>query len=458
MTLAAFIDGNLRGEELRQVEAHLAACRDCALSVEEVREDLTEPLEPIPPEESERFVAFALAAVQREWDARNERNAKAQRERDRARQASRLRRFAAVAACFAALLAISAVGQSLHVLQSDSVARQKSVASVASREGNASLPGGEATSPARPLGSMASTAGGTGNRAAYRAKQPASREPLADADVQKTIDELVAQAEVDAMLPHTDAEYEAWARQEYPHIMWLYDVLTQPQYGMEWNGEPANVPAWAERLYAEVSAADRPRGWRALVVYSGEALNFDYPTEPGQPNVRPRLESVQLAAAVAGFEAKFTQAAEGGNGAAGRTQELPVPVPSWADHGEQAFAMSVELARPPKTGRTVTEVAATAPDVAPVPAGYFAAVSARPDTTQSILRYAAVSDLVVGTPATASLSREAQGLRQHLATISQGATDTATCAMTLPSSALKLPFSARRGLLASLAAQEGETR
>ena len=34
--------------------------------------------------------------------------------------------------------------------------------------------------------------------------------------------------------------------------MWLYDVLTKPEYGIEWNGEPVNVPAWADRLSSKL--------------------------------------------------------------------------------------------------------------------------------------------------------------------------------------------------------------
>jgi hypothetical protein len=516
MTVAAFIDGNLRGEELRQVEAHLAVCRDCALAVEELREDLAEPLEPIPPEESERFVAFAMAAVQRQWDARNERNAKAKRDRERARRVSRFRRFAAVAACFVAVLAISVVAHRQYMLRSDSAGRHESAASATSRDSGASLPGTEATGSAWSVASAASSAGAPGEQAAYRAKQPASQELLADADVQKDLDELLAQAEVDAVLPHTDAEYEAWAREEYPHIMWLYDVLTKPEYGIEWNGDPVSVPTWGERLYADVPPAERPKGWRALVVYSGEALRFDYPTDPGQPNVRPRLEAIQLAAAVAGFEARFVgeaskvPASEGGpmppssrvsshivpgstgstmstgstpstgssrkSGAEGirvaenseardsvpaaTTKRFPLPALTWAEQGGKALAMSAELVRPEKEGRVVAAVAAAAiaSDSATVPRGYFTAVSARPDLAQSLLRYVAVSDLVMGTPASTSLSHEAQALLLQLAPLGQKATGTPSCTMTLPSSTLESLFSSRRGLLDSLAGQEGGSR
>jgi hypothetical protein len=145
----------------------------------------------------------------------------------------------------------------------------------------------------------------------------------------KAIGDFAAKAEVEVMLPHTEADYEAWARKEYPHVLWLYDVLTRPEYGICWNGEPVNVPAWAARLYAGTPPENRPKGWCALLIYSGEVFRFDYPTAPGEPNVKPRIEALQLAAAVAGFEAELSRTER--TESVERTGGISLPGLAWAD-------------------------------------------------------------------------------------------------------------------------------
>jgi len=137
---------------------------------------------------------------------------------------------------------------------------------------------------------------------------------------------------VEMLLPQTEDEYEAWARQEYPHIMWLYDVLnggvpsekrglTQAEQGTSedgsvpafrasgdaplWNGVPVNVPDWAKALYADTPESGHPIGWRALLIYSGDIFRFDWPTGIDEANCKPRLEALVAAAAVAGFSARL---------------------------------------------------------------------------------------------------------------------------------------------------------
>ncbi|MGI6458694.1 MAG: hypothetical protein ACOX5J_01115 [Candidatus Hydrogenedentales bacterium] len=218
-----------------------------------------------------------------------------------------------------------------------------------------------------------------------------------DSDIIDSLDaELArqaARAEVEAMLPHTEAEYEAWARREYPHIMWLHDVLqgetpktpvdspagrlvsfgvtddgnptitlpnaegnkvtlcavfvdtkmgTVPgergetgvspfgpcgastylgpgyagpgqkadgetiglpatiylpidQNTIPWDGVPANIPEWAQRLYADTPETERPTGWRALLIYSGEIFKFDWPETLDDPNCIPTSEAIHWA-------------------------------------------------------------------------------------------------------------------------------------------------------------------
>ena len=158
--------------------------------------------------------------------------------------------------------------------------------------------------------------------------------PLALEYEQKALSAILknqlSMAEVDAKLPHMEDEYEAWARKEYPHIMWLYDVLMGriptsladssasrtlsfgvddsgaptitlpgeegipitfafvlpdgwPKNTALWDGVPANIPEWAQRLFADLPEPERPTGWRALLVYSGEIFKFDHPKPPKNP-------------------------------------------------------------------------------------------------------------------------------------------------------------------------------
>lgn len=117
-------------------------------------------------------------------------------------------------------------------------------------------------------------------------------------ELDRRFEQTLAQVQVEAMLPHTEAEWEAWARKEYPHIMWVYDVLTKPEYGINWNGKPAYIPDWAKKIWTD--EVTRPAGWRALVFYSGEIFRFDYPIKPEDPNVRPTIDAMKRAAAIAG--------------------------------------------------------------------------------------------------------------------------------------------------------------
>lgn len=209
-------------------------------------------------------------------------------------------------------------------------------------------------------------------------------EPLGDTDFLyddsfiETIDGQLQQtanlAMVEAMLPHTEDEYEQWARKEYPHIMWLYDILmgeipkrsadspaarlllfgttddgnptiTLPDAGghmvtlcvavphetgtlpnesaaadetepppssnlitlngpsVPWDGIPTDIPDWGQRLYAGTPESDRPTGWRALVIYSGEILKLDWPGNLDEANCLPSLDAVQAAAAISGLGA-----------------------------------------------------------------------------------------------------------------------------------------------------------
>jgi hypothetical protein len=204
------------------------------------------------------------------------------------------------------------------------------------------------------------------------------------AELHRIAQEAIAKAEVDAMLPHTEEECEAWARREYPHIMWLYDVWAgkegtdasgasperrrvcpffatehspavrmvifgtddngnpsitlpdaegnmvtlcairdgetlalqdvsaSPSGGFSscvsfspeketWDGVPVNIPDWGKRLYANTPESQRPTGWRAVLIYSGEIFKFDYPKSLDEPNCVPTMEAMLAAAEILGF-------------------------------------------------------------------------------------------------------------------------------------------------------------
>jgi hypothetical protein len=125
-------------------------------------------------------------------------------------------------------------------------------------------------------------------------------------------EDALRRVELEALLPATEEEYEVWAREEYPHIMALYDILVeatedQPNITALWDGTPVHIPDWARRLYVDTPEDKRPMGWRALLIYSGEVFKFDWPTRTTDPNCRPTLEAMQHVASVAGFVLRFAE-------------------------------------------------------------------------------------------------------------------------------------------------------
>lgn len=147
-------------------------------------------------------------------------------------------------------------------------------------------------------------------------------------------------AGAEAVLPKNDKDFEAWARNEYPHILWLYDVLmgnvpevpanspagnlvsfgvdragnptiTLPRYDHStktfafylpsdhlpgqplWDLNPVNLPDWWARVYADIQPDERPTGWRALLVCSGEIFKLESPATLESPCCLPTLVSSQ---------------------------------------------------------------------------------------------------------------------------------------------------------------------
>lgn len=231
--------------------------------------------------------------------------------------------------------------------------------------------------------------------------------PDAAPAINETLDSVAEAAfrdfELATLLPDTEEEYEAWARKEYPHIMALYDILIVPEGGESgaatlWDGDPVHVPPWADRLYRAVPDAGRPRGWRALVIYSGAAIEFDWPATVDAPNYRPALEGLHNAAGVAGFSLEL-----------GRNGTYPVPrVYAEGDtRAESRFSLGPLRARP--EWRT-----APAQDT---PEAYAKLLASDAELGESVLVYIAVSGGLFGTAPFDGLSQiAANGLKTMLET------------------------------------------
>jgi hypothetical protein len=209
-----------------------------------------------------------------------------------------------------------------------------------------------------------------------------TQRPLVGTNVLNTaeIDRSIAELEAKSLLPQTEEQMTAWARKEYPHILWLYDVLTKPEYGIKWNGVPVSIPAWAEQFYPD--AATRPKGWRALVIYSGDAFRFDFPQTATQPNVSPRLQSLQLASAVAGYDAAFVP-----------TDGQELPALAWADRTANTPAM-LRLTRHPSNTESILAKSLVPPPTN-IPEDYAKQLASVPTQSVSVLQYVWVSSTLL---------------------------------------------------------------
>jgi len=410
MLMASYIDGMATPDEVARVEEHLFHCVDCREGVADLREMLANPVEPEPvaPAMLERLKTVVLQAVEEE-NRRNRESRKScqinpaearrhpdpsspegpagwfpwrRRSSESAETRPRFRVRYLVAACFV-LLALPALAYLVPLAWKAVFVPAPS----SQRDTISTIPG--ACTP-REVGSFASAKGKTPAAAETARDKQLSLTPLPawpptlDPALSRAIGDFVAKAQVEAMLPRTETAYEAWARKEYPHVLWLYDVLTRPEYGICWNGEPVNIPAWAERLYAGTPAQNRPQGWRALLIYSGEIFRFDYPTALGEPNVQPRIEAVQLAAAVAGFEAELSPVE--------RAEGIGLPGLAWADKNTAAADLSrLRLTRSGARScpRSLPEEDKDAPTD-----GYAAEIAHSPAQAKSVLVYLLISSTI----------------------------------------------------------------
>ncbi|MCX5769222.1 MAG: hypothetical protein NTZ09_02945 [Candidatus Hydrogenedentes bacterium] len=273
-------------------------------------------------------------------------------------------------------------------------------------------------------------------------------------------DHAAARAQIDASLPKSDEQYEAWARREYPHIMWLYDVLMgQPpkrppdspagrmvRFGVDddgnpaitlpdaegkvvtlsvpypgngpWDGAPVNIPEWGVRLYASIPESERPTGWRALLIYCGEILRFDCPTSADKPNRIPSHEAMQEAAAVAGYSNESTQDGVW----------KPKPLHS-AEPQTQCRRANVIPATPPQPVPISAQV---------LPPGYVEQLVSNPAAARAVLVYLSACSKLLSTPEFVELSISAKNLMANLSTDS-----TTVCNLALLAEQMNAVFTLR---------------
>jgi len=161
---------------------------------------------------------------------------------------------------------------------------------------------------------------------------------------------------VEAALPRDDRELEAWARREYPHVFWVHDVLRE-NFGYD-------------------------GAWRDLLVGSAEVFRFDFPKSVGEPNCRPRIQSIEAVARVAGFELEW--APDG---------QFELPALPWADAGRSPTMRHVRFVR------AILDTKSWIPpsDQDEIPRDYERALAKQPALEVSIRLYLSISSQIIGT-------------------------------------------------------------
>ena len=260
--------------------------------------------------------------------------------------------------------------------------------------------GAATVTPAQPAGPKGE------NTLPRAAAVPNAGYPETAPDISETLDAVAEAAfrdfELAALLPDTEDEYEAWARKEYPHIMALYDVLTNPEGGTEegkplWDGIPVNIPEWGMRLYKDTPSDERPIGWRALLIYSGEIFKFDKPTDPKGRNCSPSLYAIERAAALSGFDLVISETGP---------YSLSAPIETDGDGGTQRFVLKT-----PATKAVDWEI-----PTQDIPESFVAAVIRDVDRTVPVLSYLALSSNLVQIKGLEDITREAVGLLSKILT------------------------------------------
>lgn len=180
--------------------------------------------------------------------------------------------------------------------------------------------------------------------------------------------EAIIKTEVEALFPHTQEQYEAWARKEYPHIMWLYDILKEE---FAWEGT-----------------------WRQLLIDSGEIFRFDYPMSLDEPNCKPRIASVLVASRVAGFRGELET--EG---------SFRLPNFEWDEKVLAPLALKLTQAFRERVSETTVET---------MPEDYVDVVARNRDLAIRILVYLSVTGEIISTPESNPLVEKSKMLLRFL--------------------------------------------
>lgn len=332
--MGAYYQWDLSQAEFREVARHLHACPDCAKVWRETQQ-LLEQLEAASPIaeqlsncSSALFVTNAIARID-EYEAGQANNTQERRHGIQAwvnahRISIKMQRLATALLFLMSIAALATWGPQVLRRTIDSRRPgEKNGSCISAQTLNRQL---ESSADPKGVPSADSTANqlkipGTSEIPNLSPRRQLDPGP----ELARQIDSLTAHARARLRMPQSEAQWEAWARREYPHVMWIHNLLTHPEYGFNWDGQADYVPEWARQIWTD--AGPRPSGWRALVCYSGEILRFDYPALAEASNVRPRIEAIKLAAAIAGYEMRL-------NG------EGQWPLPAWRDSDADLRAAS----------------------------------------------------------------------------------------------------------------------
>ena len=266
LTMASFSDGSLGLADKQRVEDHLTRCETCRLLVGLSSKSEGDPLPEVSCEEADRIWRFVRTNLRQESSGAVQEDAAvlplpADRKRGSLRRCSRVLWKYSVAAGLAFIVLIPCLAAiKVWLDRTSSTSHEKhSPISV------------EAISPSGLPADSENLSFSTESPV----QKGTSMTPLPEGFVDSEVSWLVTKAEVEAWLPQTDDAWETWARDEYPHVMWLYDML---------------------------GARGVEVGWKDLLFASGEAFRYDWPVDSEDPNCQPRKSALLAALEALGID------------------------------------------------------------------------------------------------------------------------------------------------------------
>jgi hypothetical protein len=337
----ASCDPDLSDKEFKLIEQHTVCCEDCARELEHLQEaldvfaEILYPDESMPPLDVEAMASRIMAADE-SCASSESRSAECFR-LPAIRILKPATMLAALVILFIAMPILAYVGPGIYEYVVSGISLDLNMESQATEGPALSM-----VSPSTSISDICAISQVTCDNAVWDAGCSSGATSVM-ARIDEEIAILAARAEVEAMLPHTEEEYEAWARGEYPHIMALYDILIgkglseerpqQPSLPANWpemsvgerfaalipndssknvrdclleiaaeaakhdhplwDGIPESIPDWGLRLYANTPSEDHPTQWRALLIYSGEIFKHGLSERSNEPIARPSFQGIQ---------------------------------------------------------------------------------------------------------------------------------------------------------------------